>query len=51
VRASRPLPGQRRRCLPAVPVRARAGFLEALAAGWSVTHAAQRAGIARQRLY
>jgi hypothetical protein len=25
--------------------------LEALAAGWSVTHAAQRAGVARQRLY
>ncbi|HZQ65652.1 MAG TPA: hypothetical protein VFA66_10545 [Gaiellaceae bacterium] len=26
-------------------------FLEALAAGWSVTHAALRAGVARQRLY
>jgi hypothetical protein len=46
-----PRPEQRRKSKPAVSVKARAAFLEALAAGWSVTHAAQRAGVARQRLY
>lgn len=30
---------------------ARSKFLEALAAGWSVAHAAERAGFARQRFY
>jgi hypothetical protein len=47
----RPLPAQRRRNRPRVPVAARGLFLEALAAGWSVTHAAGRAGVLRQRLY
>jgi hypothetical protein len=46
-----PLPAQRRRSTPAVSAKARAGFLEALSAGWSVTHAAQRAGTVRQRFY
>jgi hypothetical protein len=46
-----PRPEQRRKSKPAVSVKARAAFLEALAAGWSVTHAAERAGVARQRLY
>jgi hypothetical protein len=46
-----PRPEQRQKSKPAVSVKARAAFLEALAAGWSVTHAAQRAGVARQRLY
>jgi hypothetical protein len=48
---SPPLPEQRRRSTPAVPAKARADFLEALAVGWSVTHAAKRAGVARQRFY
>lgn len=39
--------GARRR----VPTAAREAFLEALAAGWSVTHAAERAETNRQRFY
>lgn len=45
------MPAERRRRNPAVPANARTGFLEALAAGWSVTHAAGRAGVPRQRFY
>src|SRR5262249_10476293 len=36
---------------PAVGSKARVTFLEALSAGWSVTHAAARAGGLRQRFY
>jgi hypothetical protein len=46
---SAPKPTQRRR--RPMPAKAREKFLEALAAGWSVTHAATRAGHARQRFY
>jgi hypothetical protein len=46
-----PLPEQRRRTTPAVSAKARGLFLEALAAGWSVTHAAARAGVHRRRVY
>jgi hypothetical protein len=46
---NRPLPAERRR--RKIPPNAREAFLEALAAGWSVTHAAERAGYARQRFY
>jgi hypothetical protein len=49
--ASAPLPFQRGRRLPAVSADARASFLEALSSGWSVTHAANRTGVARQRFY
>lgn len=34
-----------------MPKRARDEFLEALAAGWSVTHAAKHSGVLKQRLY
>ena len=34
-----------------ITAKARAAFLEAVAAGWSVTEAANRAGVARQRFY
>jgi hypothetical protein len=46
---SAPKPAQRRR--RSIPPKAREKFLEALRAGWSVTHAATRAGHARQRFY
>jgi hypothetical protein len=46
-----PLPEQRRRSTPAVSAKACASFLEALSVGGSVTHAAKRAGVARQRFY
>ena len=41
----------RRRREPAVSAEARKLFLEAFAAGWSVTEASKRAGVARQRFY
>jgi hypothetical protein len=44
-----PTPAQRGR--RKVTRRAQGQFFEALASGWSVTHAAQRAGVHRQRLY
>jgi hypothetical protein len=47
--ARAPLPAERRKRRIAKKDRVR--FLEALAAGWSVTHAASRAGFARQRFY
>ena len=43
-----PAPHERRR---GITKRMRETFLEALAAGWSVTHAAERAGKTRQRFY
>jgi hypothetical protein len=46
-----PLPAQRRRNYPRLPAVARDAFLEALSTGWSVTHAAARAGVLRQRFY
>lgn len=49
--AQAPSQTERRRRYPAVPLEARAPFLEALAAGWSVTHAAARATVDRQRFY
>lgn len=47
----RPLPAQRRRQTPAVTKRARACYLELLAAGWSKTHAAREAGTDRRRVW
>lgn len=44
-----PAPAQRRR--RSLTRAAREAFLEALAAGWSVTHAAGRAGVYRRRFY
>lgn len=46
-----PEPSERRRRSPAVPKRARETFLEHLAAGFSITHAADHAGVYRRRLY
>jgi hypothetical protein len=46
-----PPPAKRRRRNPAVPAKARDTFLEALSAGWSVVHAAQRAGVNKRRFY
>lgn len=46
-----PEPDARRRRHPAISVKARTKFLEAVAAGWSISHAAERAGVARQRFY
>jgi len=43
-----PLPAQRRR---GITPKMRETFLAALAAGWSVEHAAQRAGRSRRRFY
>jgi hypothetical protein len=45
-----PKPALRRRT-PAVPAEARDAFLEALAAGWTVKHAADRTGINKRRFY
>jgi hypothetical protein len=45
------MPAERRRRNPAIQPEAREAFLEALAAGWSVTHAARRAVVDRQRFY
>ena len=46
---SAPLPAQRRR--RRLTREARDAFLEAVGAGWTVTHAAERAGHSRQRFY
>lgn len=46
-----PVPGQRLRRRPAVSQKARAGFLELLSCGWSITHAAERVGSHRNRFY
>jgi hypothetical protein len=51
VRASRaPAPEQRRR-RPRITVNERVAFLAALRAGWTVTHAAERAGRDKRRFY
>lgn len=46
-----PEPHERRRRSPAVSPEARAAFLEALAGAYSVTRAAELAGVERRRLY
>lgn len=48
---SAPSTPSRRRRHPAVSAAARQAFLEALSAGWSVTHAAADAGAHRRRFY
>jgi hypothetical protein len=47
--APKPRPAQRRR--RAITPKEREKFLEALGAGWSVTHAAERGGHKRQKFY
>jgi len=49
--ADAPKPEQRRRRTPAISAEARAAFLEAVSAGWSVSHAADRADVHRRRFY